>query len=77
MKNIERVKWRCRRGLLELDIVLRRFVDKHYAQLNEDESAQFEKLLDFADNDLWDVISARKPLADAGMKPVLHLLQKS
>ena len=58
-KNLERVRWRCRRGLLELDIVLGRFVDEHYAQLNEDEARAFEELLDMPDNPLWDMIAGR------------------
>ena len=58
-KNLERVRWRCRRGLLELDIVLGRFIDKHYAQLNEEEARAFEELLDMPDNPLWDMIAGR------------------
>ena len=35
MKELERVRWRIRRGLLELDIVLGRFVEAHYEELDE------------------------------------------
>ena len=35
MKEIERIRWRARRGLLELDIVLGRFIETYYAQLDE------------------------------------------
>jgi antitoxin CptB len=59
MKNIERVRWRCRRGLLELDIVLGRFVERHYATLNEAELNAFDVLLDLPDNPLWDMIAGR------------------
>jgi len=59
MKNLERVRWRCRRGLLELDILLGRFVDAHYASLNESELQVFDELLDMADNPLWDTISGK------------------
>ncbi|HCI14805.1 MAG: hypothetical protein A2063_11140 [Gallionellales bacterium GWA2_60_142] len=59
MKNIERVRWRCRRGLLELDIVLGRFVERHYATLNEAELNSFDVLLDMPDNPLWDMIAGR------------------
>ena len=60
MKNLERVRWRCRRGLLELDIVLRRFIDASYMQLNEAELSVFEDLLDMPDNPLWDMIAGRQ-----------------
>ncbi|MEO6562823.1 MAG: succinate dehydrogenase assembly factor 2, partial [Nitrosospira sp.] len=52
MRELERARWRCRRGLLELDIVLQRFMDEHYARLDETELRQFEMLLDLSDNDL-------------------------
>ena len=77
MKEHERARWRCRRGLLELDIILQRFMDEHYMQLDETELQQFETLLSLSDNDLWDMIAAKKPIADKGIEPVLHLLQKS
>jgi antitoxin CptB len=59
MKNLERVRWRSRRGLLELDIVLGRFVEAHYMQLDENEKKVFEALLDMPDNPLWDMIAGR------------------
>jgi antitoxin CptB len=59
MKNLERVRWRARRGLLELDIVLGRFIEAHYAQLDDAEKQAFETLLDMPDNPLWDMIAGR------------------
>jgi antitoxin CptB len=77
MKELERARWRCRRGLLELDIILQRFMDQYYAQLDEDELWQFEILLSQSDHDLWDMITARKTLVDDRLQPVLKLLQNS
>lgn len=74
MKELERVRWRCRRGLLELDIILQRFVDEHYAKLDETEIRQFETLLDLSDNDLWDMI-ALKHTDDKNPQSVLRRLQ--
>jgi len=59
MKNLERIRWRSRRGLLELDIVLGRFIEAHYTQLDEKEKMAFEALLDMPDNPLWDMIVGR------------------
>ncbi len=75
MKELDRVRWRCRRGMLELDIVLQRFVDKHYTQLNEIELQQFDTLLNLPDNDLWDMITAKKEIGDIKLQPMLRLLQ--
>ncbi len=60
MKELERVRWRCRRGLLELDIVLGRFVEKYYAGLNDEQQVAFDVLLDLPDNVLWDMITGRE-----------------
>jgi antitoxin CptB len=75
MKVLERARWRCRRGLLELDIVLQHFMDEHYAELSETELLQFEILLDLPDNDLWEMIAMRKEMEHTNLQPVLHLLQ--
>ncbi|SDH80592.1 MULTISPECIES: succinate dehydrogenase assembly factor 2 [unclassified Nitrosomonas] len=77
MKQQERLRWRCRRGLLELDILLQRFLDKHYAQLDEVQLKTFETLLSLPDNDLWDIISSKKEVASENLKPLLKLLQQS
>lgn len=63
---LERVRWRCRRGLLELDIVLGRFVEQSYAQLDEAGRVTFDALLDMPDSELWDMITGRTaPAEDA------------
>ena len=75
MRKLERARWRCRRGLLELDIVLQRFMDAYYVKLDEAELRQFEILLDLPDNDLWDMIAVKKEAEDMRLQPVLHLLR--
>lgn len=71
---MERVRWRTRRGLLELDIVLGRFVERHYAALDEGARAAFQALLDMPDTELWDMITG-KAVPEAQCRAVLELLQ--
>jgi antitoxin CptB len=76
MKELERVRWRCRRGLLELDIVLGRFVERHYATLDEAGILAFDELLDMPDTLLWDMIAGRgEPPQESSQLAVLELLQ--
>lgn len=75
MKELERARWRCRRGLLELDILLERFMDEHYNALGKNELRQFEMLLNLPDNDLWDMIMQKQQAKDQSLLPVLRLLQ--
>ncbi len=51
-----RLAWRCRRGMLELDIVLQRFVSVHFNSLTLSEMAQLDVLLELPDNAFWDLI---------------------
>ncbi len=60
MKELERVRWRCRRGLLELDILLGRFIEQRYAGLDAAQQAAFDALLDMPDTVLWDMITGRE-----------------
>jgi antitoxin CptB len=60
----DRLRWRCRRGLLELDIVLERFVGKYAEDMGESELVLLAELLEYADNDLWDVVSGRSERYD-------------
>jgi antitoxin CptB len=57
-----RLRWKCRRGLLELDLVLQEFVDK---RLQEKDLDALNDLLDLEDNDLWEIVSGRSDRYDA------------
>jgi antitoxin CptB len=54
----DKLKWKCRRGLLELDLVLERFLQR-CGSFEEGELASLQALLDLPDNELWDVVSGR------------------
>ncbi len=59
---LSRLKWKCRRGLLELDLVLHDFVENH---LKEKDLSELNSLLELEDNDLWDIVSGRSDRFDA------------
>jgi len=46
MSELDRVRWHCRRGMLELDLLLHRFLDRHLASLTPDEMERFKEVLD-------------------------------
>ena len=58
-EEVRRLSWRCRRGLLELDIVLQRFSETHVAALSKQELLAFDGLLDLPDNEFLDVVTLR------------------
>jgi antitoxin CptB len=76
MKEIERVLWRCRRGLLEMDIVLGRFIEKHYADLSDEQKVAFDAMLDLPDNIFWDMVTGRQaPPQDTQQQVILEYLK--
>ena len=54
-----RLAWRCRRGMLELDIVLQRFMAQHFDGLTLDELSAFDVMLELPDNEFWDVLQMK------------------
>ncbi|WJG10484.1 succinate dehydrogenase assembly factor 2 [Aliiglaciecola sp. LCG003] len=52
-KRVSRLKWACRRGMLELDVLFMPFVDQAFDQLDESQQLVFERLLTCDDPDLF------------------------
>jgi antitoxin CptB len=61
----EKLKWKCRRGLLELDLILERFMRDCVCGLDDGALRRLSDLLDLPDNDLWDIVSGRSDHFDA------------
>lgn len=71
----ERIRWHCRRGLLELDLVLSKFLDKKYTGLSSPQKSVFARLLAYQDNDLWDLLSGRTDAADPEIQKFIELFE--
>lgn len=56
--ELRRLAWRCRRGMLELDIVLQRFIAQHFNGLSLAQLKVFDELLELPDTDFWTLISS-------------------
>ena len=69
-----RLRWRARRGLLENDLVLTRFLDANEQTLTDDEVDAFSRLMDLGDNDLMDLLLVRKEPEAALDLPHVHAL---
>ncbi|MFN3545015.1 MAG: succinate dehydrogenase assembly factor 2 [Thiobacillus sp.] len=74
-RQADRVAWRCRRGLLELDLWLGGFWQAHRATLEPDERAAFERLLTVSDAEILDALQGRTPVDDAGFAVIIQRLQ--
>jgi antitoxin CptB len=74
-RRFARLRWRCRRGMLENDLILTRFLDARGEAITEDEVAALDRLLDLTDNELWDLLSGRAEPADASVRPLVDSLR--
>ena len=70
-EELNRLRWQCRRGVLELDLVLERFLERHGAHLQGEHLTSFKILLDYTDNDLCDLIHARAECGDPRLAQVV------
>jgi len=73
--NIERLKWRSRRGLLELDLVFERFWKAAGDELSGADAAALERLLQLPDNDLLDLVMGRAQAPDGQLRDMVHKLR--
>jgi len=72
-----RLRWRARRGLLENDLIVTRFLDAHETTLTDEEVDAFSRLMELADGELMDLLLKRKePEGEADLPHVHALLAK-
>jgi antitoxin CptB len=75
--ELNRLRWRCRRGMLENDLILARFLDARGETMTGDEVEALDRLLDLADNELWDLLAGRAEAEDATLRPLLDALRRA
>ena len=73
--EFKRLRWRCRRGLLENDLVLERFLKVYGTKLSVGQLEAFSKLLDLEDKQIWDLVSRRHEPGDPDLVEVVELLR--
>lgn len=61
MSDLPRIRFLCRRGMKELDVLLERFLARHYEQAQASEQQCFLALLQCEDPDVWDWIVGQTP----------------
>ena len=61
-RALSKLRWRCRRGLLENDLFIERFFNRYAPQMTVGQARGMYILMDLSDNDLMDLFMKRKPL---------------
>ena len=75
MSEDDRIRWHCRRGLLELDLVLNQFLEGRFNELTTEQKGALTRLLDLPDNDLWDLVIGRAETDDVACAEIVSMLR--
>jgi antitoxin CptB len=75
--QLNRLRWRCRRGMLENDLILARWLGACGAGMSDADVAALDRLLDLSDNELWDLLSGRSDVVDEELRPLLDSLRSA
>jgi len=75
-RQLSRLRWFCRRGMKELDVMLSRYLDEQWPQAPESERAAFDRLLECQDPELWDWLSGRSLPGEKDLADVVSRIRK-
>jgi succinate dehydrogenase flavin-adding protein (antitoxin of CptAB toxin-antitoxin module) len=73
--ELNRLRWRCRRGMLENDLILARYLAARGTALSAADVAGLDRLLSLTDNELWDLLSGRVEPDDVALAPMVAALR--
>lgn len=74
--NTAKLRWRCRRGVKEFDVLFNQFLEMEYQTLTEEQKVSFHTLLDKQDPLIMDWLLNRSKPKDAGLKWIIGRLQR-
>lgn len=75
VSSLNQLRWACRRGMLELDLILQSFVDRYYASLLSLQQQAFIKLLTYPDQELFDYLVGHQVIKDQSLVEIVDLIQ--
>ncbi|OIR02554.1 hypothetical protein GALL_152670 [mine drainage metagenome] len=74
--ELGRLRWHSRRGLLELDLVLERFWRRHGEDLDAEQAASLERVLELEESDLWEIICGRREIGEPRLQGMVEMLRE-
>ena len=69
------LRWRCRRGMLELDILFNQFLDQQYVDITDAEKNTFDQLLDYPDQLLFDLLLGHQISSDPYVSQLIQRIR--
>ncbi len=77
MSELARLRWKCRRGMLELDLLFRDFLATGYARLDADGQRCFDQLLDYPDAVLLEWLMGRIQPTDRDVAALVQRIRST
>lgn len=74
--ELKALRWRCRRGMRELDQLLERWLDRRWAQASDAERAVFRRLLQVEDDKLWRTVLGYERLDDVEAQQLVEAIAR-
>ena len=71
-----RLRWRCRRGMRELDVLLTRYLEEAYPGASAGDQAAFRRILDMPDPELYGLLLGRADPGDEALARVLDSIRR-
>jgi antitoxin CptB len=75
LTEVSRLRWQCRRGMLELDALLGDFVEQHYTRMQKQEQEVFKEILTFPDQLLFDYFFGNGKSIDKDVNNVIERIR--
>ena len=75
MSELSRLRWLCRRGMKELDVVMSAYLESYYADAATAEQQAFKTLLEMQDPELYNLLLGREDAQDPALEPLIKFLR--
>ena len=76
MSEQARLRWLCRRGMKELDVVMSRYLEHYYPAASAEDQSRFRQLLEMADPELFDLLLGRSGANDPELDSFVRALRQ-
>ena len=75
MSELSRLRWLCRRGMKELDVIMSRYLEHYYESASTADRDKFRLLLEMPDPDLYDLLLGRSEASDPELGQIVDVLR--
>lgn len=73
---LNKLRWRCRRGTLELDLILQRYLHHRYMSATPDEKQAFLQLLELEDSELLRYLMGERACDSPGLQTLIEIIRE-